>query len=206
MKYCKVCGLITTDNDAVCRSCGAPLYSIQEVLKSHPSRFIIAGAVSVCLLLVLALTLILFPGRTKLTRPDAQQIVDEMILAIYKDGTGKNVFLDATADVVSVQVDELTRKKDVYYAQCTVTTVDVAPAMEALLQNVAVSGASSYDEALQTVADIVRHSSPITAEFTVQFYQEDDSYTAVIPEQMLLFCMGNLQEEPTSFPEMVGME
>lgn len=121
MKYCKRCGLITSEDIRICPSCHNELIDYQVIAPPTRKRWLIV----VCVVAILVAALLCFLLLTSKEDPYADALTAKIYseLSLGEDLPLSYQYRNAVLNALSFQIEE--RNEDLYTADVTFTYVDV---------------------------------------------------------------------------------
>lgn len=197
---CRKCGQKIDDHVCFCPNCGTQCYqSTQKETHSISKKNLkkrvwwILGIAIICGL-VLTAVFIVTKQRTGLGKQEAQQKLNAVLEDVYQESSSDNFIIEALDGNVTVRVDRIYFKKGNYIASCTVSSPDVATAIRDYVETLSGDERASYTDVVKELINEINVAGTITKSFDVRFVKNQGDWCPVVPEEMVVFCCGNVHE------------
>lgn len=180
-----------------CPFCGAEIP--EELLPPYvPKRSALAmwlSIIGVIVVIAVALTIV-FTSRRKdmLTKQEAQEKINISLSEVYQEAAPDNFIVDALEKTVEIQVDSVKQTKDGAYANCTVTSLDLATPILEYTQNLDQDSIDSYVEIAAELIEVISDVYEMEEDYQIEFIRVNGEYTPVFTEELIEFCSGNIHD------------
>lgn len=207
--YCRKCGKQKVGNAEYCSYCGVQNLTRQTITK-HPAinarnqpadtksvsnqRWGIWIGIIAFAAVVFLIVWIAKQNRVALTVEEAQSKMDTALEYIYQESSPDNFIIEVLKEKVVITVDSIQGTEDGCFAQCTVKSIDIATPILNYLLDLDDSAVDTYSNVVTELQKEIAGAQEIQQTFLVKFIQVDDEHTAILPEEMVVFCSGNIQE------------
>ena len=84
--------------------------------------------------------------------------------------------------------------EDSFFADCTVTSLDIATPILAYMQKLEKGSIDTYANVTMGLIEAISGAPEIQQFFQIEFVQADDEYVAVFSEDLIIFCSGNVHD------------
>lgn len=180
-----------------CPFCGAEIP--EELLPPYvPKRSALAILLSIIgaiLLIAVGLTIgIIIYRNNMLTIEEAQEKIDITLREVYQEAAPDNFIVDALEKTVEIQVDSVKQTKDGAYANCTVTSLDLATPILEYTQNLDQDSIDSYVEIAAELIEVISDVNEMEEDYQIEFIRVNGEYTPVFTEELIEFCSGNIHD------------
>lgn len=207
--YCRKCGKQISENAEYCSYCGVQNLTSQTITK-HPAinsrnqpadmksasnqRWGIWIGIIAFVVVVFLIVWIAKQNRMVLTVEEAQSKMDTALEDIYQESSPDNYIMQALKEKVVITVDSIQSTEDGCLAKCTVKSIDIATPILNYLLGLDDDAVDTYSNVVTELQKEIAGANEIQQTFLVKFIQVDDEYTAMLPEEMVVFCSGNIQD------------
>ena len=180
-----------------CPFCGAEIP--EELLPPYvPKRSALAmwlSIIGVIVVIAVALTIV-FTSRRKdiLTKQEAQEKINISLSEVYQEAAPDNFIVDALEKTVEIQVDSVKQTKDGAYANCTVTSLDLATPILEYMESLDQDSIDSYVNVTIGLVEAISDAYEIEENYQIEFIKIDGEYTPVFSEELVVFCSGNVHD------------
>lgn len=207
--FCRKCGKQISDQTAYCTYCGVQITSnrvkaMQPIidLPNQPTttksvsqqRWSIWIAASIFVIAALLIILIGNQSKVVLTVQEAQAQMDAALQDVYREASSDNYIVQSLKGKVKITVDSIKSTENGCLAECTVTSVDIATPILNYLLDLDESTIDTYSNVVTDLQKTISEADEIQQTFSVEFIQVNGEYKAMHPEEMVVFCSGNIQE------------
>lgn len=207
--FCKKCGKQISDQAAYCPYCGIQNTS-NLVNAKHPAidlsnlptskkpvsqqRWGIWIAASIFVIVAFLIIMIGNQRKVVLTVQEAQAQMDAALENVYREASSNNYIVQSLKGKVKIAVDSIKSTEDGYLAECTVTSADIATPILNYLLDLDEGTIDTYSNVVADLQKAITEVDEIQQTFSVEFIQINGEYKAMLPEEMIVFCSGNVQE------------
>lgn len=133
-------------------------------------------------------------GVDTLTVQEAQALMDTALEEVYREASSDNYIMQTLKGKVEINVDSIKSTEDGCLAECTVTSVDIATTIFNYLLDLNEGTVNTYSNVVADLKKEITEAEEIQQTFRVEFIQMNGDYKAILPEEMVIFCSGNIQE------------
>lgn len=162
---------------------------------SRKSRFVkrILLFATGLLILLICLAMVIFTNMAPiLTVADAQEQLDASLESVFAEADPDNFLVQMLNKTVTIKVKSVTPSKDGWYADCIVTSLDLATPIFEYIWSLDANQVDTYTNAVNEFQNQLVDVEEIQQEFRVEFQHIDGAYQIVLSEEMVDFCSGNL--------------
>lgn len=206
---CRKCRKQISNQATYCPYCGANNASTRAKSKRHltdaanqPSmkkRFSrrwwgICIIASILVIIAFLLITICNQNRVILTTQEAQAKMDSALEDVFREASSDNYIAQSLKEKVRITVDSLESTGDGYFAECTVTSVDITTPLLDYLLGLNDGAIDAYSNVVEGIRKEIAGAEEIQQTFYVEFTQVNGGYKATLSEEMVVFCSGNVQE------------
>lgn len=194
-EYCSYCGVHNPANPPIAKQPATKVYnhatSKKRVSNRHIGIWIGTAALVIAIILAVCTAK---QSNTGLTLEYAQSKMDAALESLYQEASIDNYIIQSLKGKVSITVDSIISTEDGCLAECTVTSVDFTTPILNYLMLLDSNAVGSYNNVVSELKQELSKAEEIQKTFHVQFAQTDNGYTVLFPEEMVVFCSGNIQE------------
>lgn len=207
--FCRKCGKKISDQVAYCNYCGTQTI-FDQVNAKHSAvdlsylpttkkpgsqrRWGLWITTSIIAIVVLLAVLIGNHSKVALTVQEAQAKIDAALEDVYQEASSDNYIAQLLNGKVKITVNSIRSTEKGYLAECTVTSVDIATPILNYLLDLDKGTIDTYSNAVADLQKAITKADEIQQTFRVEFIQVNGEYKAMFPEEMVVFCSGNIQE------------
>lgn len=207
--FCRKCGKQINDQATYCSYCGAQNISNRSKskhpvidLSDHPTakRHVLQrrwGIIIVASILVIVALLTITNinlDKDIVTIQEAQAQMNAALEDVYREASEGNYIIQALKGKVGITVESIRSTEDGCLAECKVTSVDIATAVLNYLLDLDEDTIDTYSNVVANLQKEITKAEKIQETFHVEFIKVDGDYKAILPEEMIVFCSGNIQE------------
>lgn len=206
--FCRKCGRQIDDRASFCNYCGTsnkpvevdvanlvidtPSHSTTKKSMSKKWLIIITAGI---LLIVVALAIgITSQNKAKLTKQEAQLKIDSALEAVYQEAASDNFILQTLKKTVKINVNSVKQAENKVFADCTVTSLDIATPILDYIQNLEEGSVDNYANVIIGLTDAISDAPETQKSFQIEFIQANDEYKPVFSEELVVFCSGNVHD------------
>ena len=146
---------------------------------------------AVAVILLVAACVFAFGAKGRLSVKSAQAQLDEVIDSVFDQSSG-NYMTHLLQPAVSVNVNSVKKTSTGYIAKCTVASLDLETVTLQLLSELS-NDTCTYAEAVTLLQQRLSAATEMQQDFQVEFIRIGEAYQPVVPESMMVFCNGNIQ-------------
>lgn len=147
------------------------------------------------LIIILGLVAVVYVNKNpRLTIAAAQEQMDDALESVFAEVDTDIFLVQMLEETVTIKVKSLMPSKDGWYADCIVTSLDLATSIFEYIWSLDATQTDSYANAVADFQNQLANVKVIQQEYRVEFRYIDNAYQAILPEEMVAFCSGNLQD------------
>lgn len=169
------------------------LPKVTPLKKPTKGTWIILGGVVSCVLVLVAV-LAMLKLHTGPSKKEAQEQLNTMLESVYEGSSPDNFIIEALNGNVDVCVERIYPKNDNYIAECTVSAPDIATSISNYVNSLPANEDALYADVIKALKNELQTAPIITKSFDVRFVNFQGNWSPVVPEEMVIFCCGNIHE------------
>lgn len=195
--YCGKCGKPITTSGRYCPYCSGDTKRMKKK-KKWPLLLIPVG---ILLVAAVILGILYFSQEPPLSKEAAQAELNGVLETVFTGADPDNLLVETLEKRVRIQVLSVEAEDDSVTVQCEVKAPDLKACILAFSKDYSHTRLE-YDALMEEFRALLQDAETEKREFSVPFVEIDGKYVPIVPEEMVIFCSGGVQElldEPERF-------
>lgn len=216
--FCHYCGKKMDEKAAFCPYCGRNTIitnvdsfekqSTGTASTKKSKRIVIVISIAIAVLSLVIVSILVnnqlqSDKSLNLTLEDANGILTDSLDSIFESADESNFLSQSLRNQISVQVESISEEEGQVLAKCQVTAPDYKKAITDFLDELEDGSPNDYSELMEKLNMNLKAADQMEKQFVIEFVAINESYEPIIPEDMVVFCNGNVQELIPLFVELL---